>query len=524
MNQQRQTCAVEIWKSRLSYTGRCLSISAFTFLLLLLPVGAHARRNNVPIQRSAVRDQRIEALQRLIVRLMTEGEVPGLSIVLIHDARIDWQGGFGVKNAETKSPVDDATVFETASLTKPVLAYAVLKLVDSGKLDLDTPLTKYVPESFVKEDPRSGLITARMVLNHTTGLQNELHPGERLKIHFTPGERFSYSGEGFIQLQKVVEHITGQSFDVFMKQSVFEPLGMKSASYMWREEYETLMANGHNAAGVVAERIKPSELGMSWLHMTADDYAKFVIAVMNGTGLKPNSAKLLLASAVHLNENCVFCLNSVPERRSTSLSWGLGWGIERTRQGEAFWHWGENRGEFHTFAMAYPKEKTGIVVFTNSGNGHSIMPMIVAEALGGEHPAFAWMNYDRYDSPKRIQLRAYNAPIKSLFDQILLRGERAINDYRRTRKSASPAILLNEAQVNSLGYWLKGRKRLHEAIEVFKMNTEDFPSSANAYDSLGEAYMDNGDKELAIKNYKRSVELNPNNLNAIEMIKRLEKP
>jgi tetratricopeptide (TPR) repeat protein len=238
--------------------------------------------------------------------------------------------------------------------------------------------------------------------------------------------------------------------------------------------------------------------------------------------LKPNSAKLMLTPAVRVNENCIFCLNPVPVRLSSSLSWGLGWGIERTKQRHAFWHWGENRGEFHTFAMAYPTEKIGIVVFTNSGNGFSIMPMIVNAVLGGEHPAIAWMSYDRYDSPKRIQLRAYNAPIRTLFEQILLRGEPAINDYRRTRKSGSAATLLNENQVNSLGYWLKGKKRLHEAIEVFKMNTEDFPKSSNAYDSLGEAYMDNGDKELAIKNYKRSLELNPSNLNAIEMIKRLQ--
>ena len=132
------------------------------------------------------------------------------------------------------------------------------------------------------------------------------------------------------------------------------------------------------------------------------------------------------------------------------------------------------------------------------------------------------MNYDRYDSPKRIQLRAYNAPIKTLFEQILQRGEAAIDDYRRTRKSGSGVTLLNENQVNSLGYWLKGKKRLNEAIEVFKMNTENFPNSSNAYDSLGEAYMDNGEKELAIKNYRRSLELKPNNLNAMEMIKRLQ--
>ena len=310
-----------------------------------------------------------------------------------------------------------------------------------------------------------------------------------------------------------MERVTGERFDVFMKKTVFDPLGMKSASYVWRDDYESLMANGHNAAGVVAERSKPTEVKAPWLHMTPLDYSKFVIAIMNGVGLKKTTATLMLTPQAHINEGCIFCLSPGAGRVSSSLSWGLGWGLERTGAGDAFWHWGENRGEFQTFAMAYPKEKIGIVVFTNSGNGFSILPELVSEAIGGGHPAFAWMGYELYTSP---------SPTKLLFKDILSRGEAAISQYRQSRENMSGAGVLNEDQVNSLGYWLLGRRRVKEAIEVFKINVEDFPNSSNAYDSLGEAYMVHDDKQLAIKYYQKSLELNPNNTNAVEAIKKLQ--
>jgi hypothetical protein len=281
------------------------------------------------------------------------------------------------------------------------------------------------------------------------------------------------------------------------------------------------MANGHNAAGIVAERIKPTEVKLSWLHMTPLDYAKFVVAVMHGVGLKRATARLMLTSQVHIDESCVFCLRPGAGSISSSLSWGLGWGLERTAAGEAFWHWGENRGEFQTFAMAYPEEGMGVVLFTNSGNGFSIMPDVVSEAIGNLPRAFTWMGYDLYNSPKRIQLRAYNLPIKILLKDILQRGNAALHTYRQLHKDGSGSNNLNEQQINTLGYWLIAKTKLNEAIEVFEMNVEYFPASANAYDSLGEAYMIRGDKAAAIRNYQKSLQLNPGNGNAVEMLKKL---
>ncbi len=442
---------------------------------------------------------------------MKEGDVPGLSIALIQETGVFWHQSLGVKSAETKEPVLESTVFEAASLSKPVFAYAVLKLVDSGKLELDKPLASYLSDAYVQNDKRANLITARMVLDHTTGFQNEVTPGRPLKIYFTPGEKFSYSGEGFLYLQKVVERITGTPLDAFMNKTVFEPLGMTSSSFAWQDRYGTLKANGHKSSGAVVQMRKPTVArSYSGLHTTALDYAKFVKAVINGTGLRKETTEQMLKAQVRLDEGCTSCIEHSSGRLSPSLSWGLGWGLERTEHGVAIWHWGDNNGEFHSFIMAYPKEKVGIVIFTNSGNGLSIIPEIVTQITGGSHPAFAWMGYDPYNSPAKI-----------LFRDILARGDAAIGQYRESRQKRPGAGVLSEEQVNALGYWLLGKKRVKEAIEVLKMNVEDFPKSSNAYDSLGEAYMVNGNTEMSIKNYQKSLELNPANTNAVEMLRKL---
>jgi len=468
-----------------------------------------ARRASVSLREAAGRKDLVSRLEGIIPRLMREGEVPGLSIALVRDAKISYRRSFGVKSADTRKPVGDDTVFEAASLSKPVFAYAVLKLVDGGKLELDKPLAAYLPEPYLRDDGRVNLITARMVLDHTTGFQNEASPGSPLKIYFTPGEKFSYSGEGFLYLQKVIERITGEPLEAFMRRTVFEPLGMTSSYYLRPDVNDARKASGHNPSGAVAQSRRPAAArSYSGLHTTALDYAKFLIAVMNGAGLKRETAGQIWKAHVRLDEGCFSCIERSPGRLSQTLSWGLGWGLERTEAGDAIWHWGDNNSEFQSFVMAYPQERVGVVIFTNSGNGLSITPEIVSQILGDGHPAFAWMGYE-----------PYNSPAKLLFRDILARGGAAVTQYRESRKSRGGA--LSEAQVNALGYWLLGKKKVGEAVEVFKMNVEDYPNSSNAYDSLGEAYMIKGDKEPAIRNYQRSLELNRGNTNAVEMLKRL---
>src|SRR4030095_3073263 len=309
---------------------RRVSVAVSIFAYVCLNLGAFAQ---------AAADA--TSLEKHIPRLMKEGDVPGLAVVVIKDGDIRWHQNFGVRNADSRVLLDDATIFEAASLSKPVFAYAILKLVDQGKLDLDKPLIKYLPEPAVPDDERSDLITARMVLDHTTGFQNEVHPGQSLKIHFKPGEKFSYSGEGFLYLQKVVEHILGERLDAFMKETVFVPLGMKNSSYVWQENFEALKANGHKSSGLVGQKRRPSVArSASSLHTTALDYAKFVAAMINRKGLRKEAFDQMLTPQVRLDEGCFSCIGKSQGQLSQTLAWGLGWGLEQSGPGYFFWHWG----------------------------------------------------------------------------------------------------------------------------------------------------------------------------------------
>jgi CubicO group peptidase (beta-lactamase class C family) len=460
-------------------------------------------------------------LEQAIPSLMTAADIPGLSIAIIRDARVVWSKGFGVANAETKQPVDDKTVFEAASLSKPVFAYAVMKLVDDGKLSVDKPLVEYLPGRYdCGDDTRLDQITARKVLSHTTGFPNWRPRGDKeLKIYFTPGDHFSYSGEGFVYLSRVVEHITREPFEVFTTRTVLEPLGMTSSSFIWRADYEQRKAFAHNSVGAVSGRGKPQNANAAAsLHTTATDYAKFVVAILKGTGLKPETARLMLTPQISVGEAPNNLKDSNP-KLSTSISWGLGWGLEKTDDGTTLWHWGDN-GDAKAFVVAFDKQKTGMVVFANSSNGLSIVREVVDEALGGQHPALSWINYERYDSLAR---QMFKAILKS-------DAETVLSDYRKRREDAAakagdgqPAegLKLTEVQMNRLGYQLLGLKRVNDAIAVFKQNTVDFPDAFNTWDSLAEGYMVSGDKESAIKYYKKSLQLNPDNTNATQKLKEL---
>jgi CubicO group peptidase (beta-lactamase class C family) len=129
---------------------------------------------------------------------------------VIRKGKTSWVRGFGVNETKKGAPVTEDTIFEAASLSKPVFAYGVLKLVEQRKLGLDVPLTTYLPKPYIQDDDRLNKITARIVLSHRTGFPNWRGDGKPLAIHFTPGERFSNSGEGYIYLQHVVEQITGK--------------------------------------------------------------------------------------------------------------------------------------------------------------------------------------------------------------------------------------------------------------------------------------------------------------------------
>lgn len=332
-------------------------------------------------------------VDQFIIQLMDSARVPGLSIALIRDNKLRYSQGYGPTKADSTQRVTPETVFDAASLSKPVFAYAVLQLVDEGRLDLDKPLYEYGPYPDIDSDERYKKITARMVLSHRTGFPNwrKNRQSGQLSLLFTPGERFSYSGEGFVYLQKVVEKITGRPLNELMTERVFKPLRMTRSSYVWTPTFDANFALPHDKSGKPEAKEKPERANVAYsLQTTADDYARFVLAILTAKGLRPGTVDQMLTRQARLPKK-LFGEDTL----SPNLAWGLGFGLENTPTGDYFWHWGDN-GSYKCYVTADRKRGNAVVYFTNSVNGLSVNQEIIRRFLGGEHPAPAFLGYASY--------------------------------------------------------------------------------------------------------------------------------
>jgi CubicO group peptidase (beta-lactamase class C family) len=475
--------------------------------------------------------------------------VPGASVSLVEEGRVVWTRGFGVTNAVTGQPVSEHTVFEAASLGKPLVAYTTLLLADSGRLDLDTPLLRLLSpaESAAlaapERDPRLQTVTARHVLTHTSGLPNEPPRGGALRTAFPPGERFSYSGEGFRLLQRALEHLTGERLDTLVRRLVFVPLGMTQSSFVWLPSYDTLKASGHDLGGDTTgrRRITTPNAAAS-LETTAADYGRFLAAVVGhgaadshvtvSPALRESTRRAMQQPALHVDERCVVCLDRVGQAAlpAPALGWGLGWGLARIDAGAVsasaggerwlMWHWGDN-GDFQAFAVGDPAIGRALVVFTNSPNGLSIMPELVETALGPsfgtDHVAWTWAGYERYGSPERTLARA-----------TLARGPAALREWQ----AAHPADAnggqaragLPEGRLVQLGTALLGKDRPRDAIGVLEIAVQAYPRSAPAQAALGDAYRRVGDRARAVASYRASLALDSTSGRVASVLRRLEHP
>jgi CubicO group peptidase (beta-lactamase class C family) len=441
----------------------------------------------------------VSRLQTNIPLLMQRDYIPGVTAAYIQDGKLVWQKNFGVANASTKAPVTDSTLFEAASLTKVITAYAALKLVDAGKLNLDKPLNEYLGNNYdVGNDERIKLITARRVLSHSAGFPNWRNEGDTLlAINFTPGERFSYSGEGFVYLAKVMEKLTGMSYEKLVEQTVFKPLGMTSSSITWKASFQNVAAYRHTWTGDVSSLADYAEANAAAsLRTTAKDYAIFLAAVLNGAGLTKASHEAMFAPQI-----------KVDPANYTQLYWGLGIGLERTENARYCWHWGD-QGDSKALFVGNINTKDAILYFTNSANGLSIAPDIVDIVYGDKnHDILKYIAYGKFDTSALVLVRSIKQDGAAA----------ALKNYQQTRKN-----VIDENAMNSIGYSFLNANDIQSAIAVFTQNTEDFPNSWNVWDSLAEAYAKQGNKKLAIEYYEKSLVLNPQKQNGADQLKKLK--
>lgn len=463
-----------------------------------------------------------DRLQVQIPKLMRDGTIPGLSIAVLRKGEVVYSGAFGVKNNTTMAPVEAQSMFQAASLTKPLFAYAVLRLADRGVLDLDQPLTSYLdwdgpvrdgikPDHYetIRQDPRLQQLTARLVLSHQSGFPNWSR-NEPLPFVLKPGTRFSYSGEGYVLLQKAICDLGGQTLSEIVRSEVFEPLGMKHSALAWDDTLNESYVDGHRADGQpFVSRPSQDANAAGSLLTTASDYARFLVAVLKGTGLSRHRYADYLKIQVALDPECSNCLNRDPESVSDQLFWGLGWGLQLQGQSKSFWHWG-NQGVYMNWVEVNLNTGDGIVYFANSATGLAIRDELVGMTLAGPHPAFDWVKEEQYDQPGfQFSREVYAGDMQA-----------ALTRYEELKKTHQGSAVFDENHLNGLGYDLMN-ERLEDAITIFELNVAAYPHSFNPYDSLAEAYMNQGATEKAILNYAKSLELNPDNRNAAAMLEKL---
>jgi CubicO group peptidase (beta-lactamase class C family) len=298
-----------------------------------------------------------------------------------------------------------------ASFTKVAFAYLVMELVDQGKLDLDKPVYQYLPKSLpeypnyadLAGDPRYKLITARMLLSHTSGFPNyrRFEDDRKLKIHFQPGSRFAYSGEGILLLQMVVETITKKPLDESMQSQVFEPLEMTRTSMVWQDRFESDYANGYDEYGrsLGPEKRKTPDAAGS-MQTTITDFARFVQAVMEGSrSLSSKAREQMLSPQIQIVSRHEFPTigeETTEENKSIRLSYGLGWGLFWTPYGKVFFKEGHDDG-WRNYAVGFDQRKSGLIIMTNSGNGEGIFKDVLETALKDTFTPIEWEGYTPYN-------------------------------------------------------------------------------------------------------------------------------
>ncbi|WP_298764073.1 serine hydrolase [uncultured Polaribacter sp.] len=342
------------------------------YLLFILSIAISSCKVNSEISIRSFNGNLISksTMDAFIKKQMDSLNMPGLSIAFINDDKIVYQSALGVKNIENQEKVNDATIFDAASMSKTVFSFFVLKMVDDGLLDLDTPLYTYMEYPDIAYDDRYKSITARMVLSHTSGFPNwryldekgNYNPKGKLTIKFEPGTKFQYSGEGYEYLALVVAHLKGiQKNDLqdLIKKEVFEPLSMNNSSFVWNDYIEKHRVDGHFRGklnkGYGNSAKDPNFKASSSLQTDSKEFSQFLLALINNKIISEKSHDELLKIQSR----------KLATSRSKEQKYGLGIVIEYSEYGTTYSHGGDNLSHTGLY-MFNVEKKVGYVFFTNS--------------------------------------------------------------------------------------------------------------------------------------------------------------
>ena len=451
-------------------------------------------------------------------KLMDLFKVPALSIAVINNFQIVLAKGYGVVEPGSTTPVTPKTLFQAGSISKPVAATGALYLVESGKLSLDEDVngklkTWKVPDN---EFTKAEKVTLRRLMSHTAGLTvhgfpgydvNEPVPtlvqifnGEKpantppIRVDIFPGTKLRYSGGGVTIEQQLMIDVTGKAFPALMREIVLNKIGMADSSYEQPlpSTLAALTAGGAYGDGRPVHgrwHIYP-EMAAAGLWTTPTDLGKFAIEIALSKQGKSNR----VLSEKMTREMLTPVMDGA----------GLGFFMEKDNPGQ-FGHNGADEG-FQALLTINADSGNGVAIMADSDNGLQVADLVL-RAVAKE---YAW-NYKFDGPPATLVLIAK------------LRGVRAaLQRYTELKKAKASENEVGEGALNSLGYTLLYSGHEQDAITVFRRNTQEHPQSSNVWDSLGEAYMKVGQKDLAVQNYEKSLQLDPKNQNAVAMLKKLK--
>lgn len=361
------------------------------------------------------------AIDARVRAAMAESGAKGMAIAVIDDGRVAHVQAYGARNA-AGDPLRTDTVMYGASLTKTVMAYAALTLVDEGKLDLDKPLASYLERPLVSYgegdahlakygpyrdlagDERWRTITARMALTHSTGFRNFwfIEPDRKLRIHFTPGSRYSYSGEGFSLLQFVIEQgdrNKGLGLDIkTLTDAIFARLGKTRTSLQWRADFRPNLADGWNDKGEPQPHDERSNVRVAGsMDTTITDFAKFVAALVRGDGLSPAARAELVKPSLRIGTAHQFP-NLAPDlpkaEQRPDLAAGLGVIVFEGPQGRGFFKGGHDGQTANSF-VCLERGKRCVLLLANDVRAEARFADLVRFVLGETGVPYDWEYGDR---------------------------------------------------------------------------------------------------------------------------------
>ncbi|WP_080058104.1 serine hydrolase [Spirosoma aerolatum] len=457
----------------------------------------------------ALAQQKADKIDALIQQYVANRQFNG-TVLVAEQGKVIFRKGYGMANMEWNISNTPDTKFRLGSITKQFTSMLIMQLVEKGKIKLDGKVTDYLPDY---PKATGDKVTIHHLLTHTSGIpsytgfpdffekmsRDPYTPDAFVKkfsdmpLEFEPGSTFSYDNSGYFLLGVIIEKVTGKSYAEVLQEAILKPLQMLNTGYDLADPIIPKRASGYEKRG--GRYVNAPYLDMTIpyaagsMYSTVEDLYRWDQALYTDKLLSAQSKETMFTPFLS--------------------HYAYGWGVSKTKIGSLkdslllIEHTGGING-FNTIISRIPKDKQLVVLLNNTGGA----------PLGSIRKNILNILYNQpVEAPKKPIADALRQP--ALTDPL---------DKLRTTFTtlkADKAYSLSENEMNGLGYELLSEGKVQQAIHVFTLNVESFPQSYNVYDSRGEAYMKLGDKAAAIRDYKKSLELNPRNTGGIGKLKEL---